>query len=64
VRAAREAAGLSQEAFAERARMHRTFVGHVERGETNPTLETIVLLAGAVGIDPGELLYNIDDPSG
>jgi ribosome-binding protein aMBF1 (putative translation factor) len=37
VRNVRLLRGLSQEALAHQAQVHRTFVGRVERGETNAT---------------------------
>ncbi|MCL1839153.1 MAG: helix-turn-helix transcriptional regulator, partial [Propionibacteriaceae bacterium] len=37
----RQSAGLSQEAFADRLRMHRTYVGGLERGERNLTLQSV-----------------------
>lgn len=51
--------GLSQEELAERAGLHRTYVGSVERGERNVSLENIVRLAEAVGADPSDLLEGI-----
>ncbi len=36
--------GLSQEQLAHRSGVHRTFVGHIERGEVNPTLSSLCLL--------------------
>jgi len=45
VRELRLAAGLSQEKLAERADVHRTYVGSVERGESNSTLENLEKLA-------------------
>ena len=56
VRRFREAEGLSQEALAAKARIHRTYIGGIERGERNPTLLMIHRLAGALGITPAQLL--------
>ena len=56
VRALREAQGLSQERLAERAKVHRTYVGSLERGERNVALINIVRLANALGVDPSELV--------
>ena len=50
VRAEREKLGLSQEAFASRAGVHRTYVGMIERAEKNITLENIEKIAKALGI--------------
>jgi transcriptional regulator with XRE-family HTH domain len=56
VRAFREKLGLSQEALAERADMHWTFISGVERCKYNISLSTIVRIAKALGRDPYELL--------
>lgn len=56
VRKFREGLGLSQEELAERCGLHRTYVGSVERGERNVSLQNIVLLARAVNETPGTLL--------
>ena len=55
VRSLREQAGLSQEALAARAGIHRTYMGGVERGERNPCLRNILRLAEALGVAPAEL---------
>jgi ribosome-binding protein aMBF1 (putative translation factor) len=51
VRARRRELGLSQERLADRADLHWTFVGQVERGQRNVTLHNIVRLADALGVN-------------
>lgn len=48
--------GFSQEELAERARVHRTFVGMIERRERSPTIHVIEQLAQALDVEPGLLL--------
>lgn len=56
LRGLRQQQGLSQEDFAARCRLHRTYIGAIERGERNVTLNTLELIARALGTDPIELL--------
>lgn len=56
---AREVARISQETLGELAGVHRTYVGHLERGEVNPTLYSIVRVATALEIDAGELVKGL-----
>lgn len=56
LRALREERGWSQEEFADRAGLHRTYVSAVERGVRNPTLSVLERLAKALGIKLSELL--------
>lgn len=50
VRAVRTSRGLSQEGLADKADLHRTYVGSVERGERNVSLDNIYRLADALGV--------------
>lgn len=52
----RIAEGLSQEELAERCRLHRTYIGAIERGERNITLNTLYDIASALGVSPAELI--------
>lgn len=52
----RRRAKLSQEELAVMASLHRTAVGQLERGERVCRVDTLIKLAGSLGIRPGELL--------
>ena len=56
LRALRAERGLSQEALADLASLHRTYVGSVERRERNVSLDNIERLAIALDVDVAELL--------
>ncbi len=56
VRYYRNLLGLSQEKFAEKANVHRTYIGTVERGETNITLVNVYKLATALEVSVMKLI--------
>ena len=56
IRRHRKKLGLTQEQLAERADLHRTFIGVVERGEKTLSLDSLARIARALGTTPQELL--------
>lgn len=51
---------LSQEELARRASLHRTAIGLLDHGERVCRIDTLIRLAGAMAVPPGELLDGID----
>lgn len=56
LREKRQALGISQEELAFRSGLHRTYVGSVERGERNLSLENIFVFAKALHCHPKDLI--------
>lgn len=61
IRRLRLAAGFSQEGFADLIGVHRTFMGTVERGETNLSLLNIERIARGLELSPGQLLVTSEN---
>lgn len=61
IRQLRTAQGLSQEAFADRCGYARSYMGRIEVGIANPSLDAIEVLAGALGLPVKELF---EEPAG
>lgn len=60
----RRRAKLSQEELGFRASLHRTEIGQLERGDRLPRIDTLVKLAGALSVPPGDLLKGVAWSSG
>jgi len=56
LREIRKSKNLSQENLAEKAGIHRTYVGMIERGEKNITILNIIKISSALEIPPYILL--------
>ncbi|WP_321801536.1 helix-turn-helix transcriptional regulator [Caballeronia sp. J97] len=48
--------GISQEALAARAGIHRTHISQLERGAANLGLDTLIVVAAALGVEEVDLL--------
>ncbi|MBW1616715.1 MAG: helix-turn-helix transcriptional regulator [Deltaproteobacteria bacterium] len=51
--------GISQEELAELANVHRTYIGMIERGEKNITLNTMLNITNALGIKLTNLIEEL-----
>lgn len=60
IRGLRRAQGFSQEAFADKCNVHRTFMGTVERGESNLSFSNLLKIAATLGISLATLLEGVD----
>ena len=60
VRRLRKERGFSQEGFALRVGLHRTYMGDIERGEKNVTLVTADKLAKGLGLTLAGLLSELE----
>ena len=61
IREKRLALGLSQEELGERCQLHRTYIGAVERGESNITLQNLERIANALNTRVWMLLHAADE---
>lgn len=59
VRKLRLQKGLSQESFADKVNLHRTYIGSVERGEQNVSIDNIAKIAKGLGVSLSELFRDL-----
>lgn len=52
--------GYTQEGFAAKAKINRSYMGQIERGEINITIENAERIAVGLGLKIGELMSEID----
>lgn len=63
VRELRKKKGLSQEALAQKAGLHYTYIGQVERGKKNPSLKSIEKIANALDTSLPHLFSFLEEKS-
>lgn len=56
LRARRSVLGFSQESFADKIEMHRTYYSAIERGEKNITVSMLERVANGLGVKPSTLM--------
>ena len=65
IRTVRSSKGFSQEGLAAAATLGRSYMGRVERGEQNISIQNLVKIAFILGVNVGELippLSELDNP--
>lgn len=60
MRARRDALDVSQEELASRAGVHRTYLGSIERGERNVSLQNMLLIAEALRCRLSDLIRDAE----
>ena len=60
IRKARLKARLSQEALADKAGLHRTYISLLERNKKSPTLETLLRICRALGVSAAGIIKKIE----
>jgi len=56
IRSVRTAKGISQDKLAVKSQIDRSYIGRIDRGEVNITIDKLYLLAAALECDPEDLL--------
>jgi transcriptional regulator with XRE-family HTH domain len=64
VRARRQELELSQEGLAHKAGIARAYIGSLESGERNPSLDTVSRLASALDFDAADLVRGLQEVQG
>ena len=60
VRMYRQKRGLTQEELAEKAELHNTYIGQVERGEKNPTVISLGKILNALDVTFAEFFEHLE----
>ncbi|ABQ54212.1 TPA: helix-turn-helix transcriptional regulator [Legionella pneumophila] len=61
IRDTRKEKGYSQEDFASQAQLGRTYMGRIERGEQNMTIQTLIQIALILGVEVATLIPKLNE---
>lgn len=61
IREARSDSRISQEELGLRTGVHRNYIGGIERGERNPSVSTVAVLAEELGVKMSELFARAEN---
>ncbi len=61
IRRHRQKAGISQEELAHRAGVHRTYISFLERGERNPSVDSLRKIGRALGVPASQLVAEAEE---
>lgn len=61
LRKSREAAGLTQEQVAARAKISREYVSHLERGEYSPTFDVLLRVCAALDVKAWQIVRKVEE---
>ena len=64
VRRLRSGRGFSQEDFAHKAKINRSYMGRIERGEVNISIDSMQRIAKGLGLTVGRVMLEVDTESG
>lgn len=56
IRSVRTAKGISQDKLAVKTQIDRSYIGRIDRGEVNITMDKLYILAAALECEPEDLL--------
>lgn len=60
IRKARVSAGFSQEALADKAGLHRTYISLLERNKKSPTIDTLFRICKALDVSASSLIKKVE----
>jgi transcriptional regulator with XRE-family HTH domain len=60
LRAKRESLGISQEEFSFEVGLHRTYIGSIERGEKNITINSLLKIANRMGLKLSQIFKEVE----